>query len=274
MQIPGMTALVTGASSGIGAATAQALAARGAHVLLLARDRDRDRERLAAVALAIRTQSGRAVVYPVDLSDPNPVAAVAKAVLKDTGALDILVNNAGAGRRLSVLETSPDELQQMMALPFFAAFNLTREFLPAMRQRGSGRIVNVTSVASRLVWPGATAYTAARCAVDALTKGLRLELAGSGIGVTLAMFGTVDSEYWKHNHGSRERLPGIAAMARTLTPDEVGAAIVSGVERNRRLVLRPGIYYVILVMSTLFPWVTEWLTRSTGWRDKSAKQPS
>ncbi len=153
MQISGMTALVTGASSGIGAATAQALAARGAHVLLLARDRDRDRERLAAVALAIRTQSGRAVLYPVDLSDPNPVAAVAKAVLKDTGALDILVNNAGAGRRLSVLETSPDELQQMMALPFFAAFNLTREFLPAMKQRGSGRIVNVTSVASRLVWP-------------------------------------------------------------------------------------------------------------------------
>jgi NAD(P)-dependent dehydrogenase (short-subunit alcohol dehydrogenase family) len=75
---------------------------------------------------------------------------------------------------------------------------LIREFLPAMKQRGSGRIVNVTSVASRLVWPGATAYTAARCAVDALTKGLRLELAG--------------------------------------------AAIMSGVERNRRLVLRPGIY--------------------------------
>ncbi len=77
---------------------------------------------------------------------------------------------------------------------------------------------------------GATTYTAARCAVDALTKGLRLELAG--------------------------------------------AAIMSGVERNRRLVLRPGIYYVILVMSTLFPWVTEWLMRSTGWRDKSARQPS
>jgi NAD(P)-dependent dehydrogenase (short-subunit alcohol dehydrogenase family) len=144
MKIAGMTALVTGASSGIGAATAQALAGWGAHVLLLARDR----ERLAAVALAIRTQGGRADVYPVDLSDPNAVAAVAKAVLKDTGAPDILVNNAGAGRWLSVLETSPDELQQMMALPSFAAFNLAREPLPAMKQRRSGRIVNVTSVAS------------------------------------------------------------------------------------------------------------------------------
>ena len=242
----------------------------GAHVLLLARDR----ERLAAVALAIRTQGGRADVYPVDLSDPNAVAAVAKAVLKDTRAPDILVNNAGAGRWLSVLETSPDELQQMMALPYFAAFNLTREFLPAMKQRGSGRIVNVTSVASRLVWPGATAYPAARCAMDALTKALRLALSGSGIGVTLAMFGTVDSQYWKHNPGSRERLPGIAAMARTLTPEEVGAAIASGIARNRRLVLRPGIYYLILVMSTLFPWVTEWLMRYTGWRDKGTGQPS
>ena len=103
MQISGMTALVTGASSGIGAATAQALAARGAHVLLLARDR----ERLAAVALAIRTQGGRADVYPVDLSDPNAVAAVAKAVLKDTGAPDILVNNGGSvPRSASTTETA------------------------------------------------------------------------------------------------------------------------------------------------------------------------
>src|ERR1022692_248272 len=105
----------------------------GAHVLLLARDR----ERLPAVALAIRTQGGRADVYPVDLSDPNAVAAVAKAVLKDTRAPAILVNNAGAGRWLSVLETSRDE-----------------------------------------------------------------------------------------------RLPGIAAKARTLTPEEVGAAIASGIARN------------------------------------------
>jgi short-subunit dehydrogenase len=270
MKISGMTALVTGASSGIGAATARALAARGAHVVLLARDH----ERLAAVASAIHMQGGLADIYSVDLSDPNAVTAVAKAVLRDTGAPDILVNNAGAGRWLSVIETSSDELQQMMALPFFAAFNLTREFLPAMKQRGSGRIVNVTSVASRLVWPGATAYTAARCAMDALTKALRLELGGSGIGVTLAMFGTVESEYWKHNSGSRERLPGVAAMAPTLTADKVGAAIASGVKRNRRLVLRPRLYYVIFVMSTLFPWVTEWLMRSTGWREKSAKQPS
>jgi hypothetical protein len=63
-------------------------------------------------------------------------------------------------------------------------------------------------------------------------------------------------------------------MARTLTPEEVGAAIASGIARNRRLVLRPDIYYLILVMSTLFPWVTEWLMRYTGWRDKGTGQPS
>ena len=235
MKISGKTALVTGASSGIGAATAHALAAAGARVLLLARDH----ERLGAVAASIRAKGGRANIYPVDLADPIAVAAVARAVLADTGAPDVLVNNAGAGRWLSVLETSADELRQMMALPYFAAFDLTREFLPAMKQRGHGRIVNVTSVASRLTWPGATAYTAARCALDALTAGLRMELAGSGIGVTLAMFGTVESEYWKHNRGSRERLPGIAAMARTLQPAEVGAAIVAGVVRDRRFILTP-----------------------------------
>ena len=172
------------------------------------------------------------------------------------------------------METDANELAQTMALPYFAAFNLTRELLPAMKRRGSGHIVNVTSVASRLTWPGATAYTAARCAVEALTNGLRLELGGSGIGVTLAMFGTGENDYWANNPGSRERVPGVAVVLPVLMPEEVGAAIVSGIEHDRRLVLRPSIYHAILIMSTLFPALVEWMMRRTGWHEGRAVRPA
>lgn len=104
----------------------------------------------------------------------------------------------------------------MMALPFFAAFTLTREFLPAMKSKGIGTIVNVTSAASRIVCPGAAAYTAARWAMAGFTESMRAELYWTDINVVLAMFGTVRSPYWEHNPGSLERLPRTAKMARVV----------------------------------------------------------
>jgi short-subunit dehydrogenase len=262
MDISGTTAIVTGASSGIGAATARALAAKGARAVLLARNR----ERLAAVASQIQKSGGKADVYPVDLADPAAVAAIANKILSEASAPDILVNNAGAGRWLSVLETSPQELERMMAVPYFAAFNLTREMLPAMRKRGRGHIVNVTSVGARLAWPGATAYIAARRAMESFSQGLRLELVGSGIDVTLAMFGSVETGYWKNNPGSRERLPGIASGTRFLAPEEAASAILAGIERRQRLVLKPGIFRLIFLLNAAFPRTTERLMWKTGWR--------
>ena len=260
MELRGKKALVTGASSGIGAATARALAAAGARVLLLAR-RQPELERVAAT-LGDRA----AAVHAVDLTDADAVARVASRITADFGTPDIVVNNAGAGQWKFVDETTPAEAVQMMAVPYFAAFFVTRAFLPGMLARGSGHIVNVSSVASRFVWPGAAAYTAARWAVRGFSEALRADLAGTGIGITLVETGAVASSYWDNNPGSRERLPGVSRLIPTLSPDEAAHAIVRGIERNRRLVVAPALMRVIYLQHAVFPGLVQWLMIRTGYR--------
>ena len=249
MKIAGSVSVISGASSGIGEATARLLAAKGSHVIILARDADR----LEKVAADIRSENGVAHAYPVDLGDAAALAATAARIVAEHGSPDILFNNAGAGRWLPLLETSAEEAAAMMALPYLAAFNLTRELLPAMLKKGSGQIVNITSVACRLPWPGAVAYGAARAAVAAFTNALRSDIRGSGVSVTLAIFGTVETKYWKTNPGSREHLPAIAAAIRVLTQEEVAEAIVRGIERNRREIVQPGIFKALFLLNALFP---------------------
>ncbi len=159
--------LITGASSGIGAAAAKLAAQEGAHVILVARSADK----LDRVADEIRHRGGRAAAYPAELTDPQVVSATAERIMTDVGTPDVLFNNAGAGRWLYAEETSMSKAVEMMAAPYFAAFFVTRAFLPAMLQRSSGLIINMTSLAAYLTWPGATAYTAARGPSADLPKG-------------------------------------------------------------------------------------------------------
>ena len=253
MQLKGRTAVVTGASSGIGEATAQALASRGAYVCLLGRNR----VRLDAVAADIRTRGGTADTFPVDLADSGATASVAQTILTRAGTPDLLVNNAGAGRWLNIIDTKPEDAAQSMVVPYLAAFNLTRELLRPMLTRRTGHIVNVTSVASYLAWPGAAAYTAARRALEGFNASLRAELRGSGLGVTLAVFGTVETPYWEHNPGSREHLPKQASLIKPLAPVAAAEAIVRGVEKGSRRVVRPRIFIPILLLNALVPWTVE-----------------
>jgi len=152
MEIQGKTVLVTGASSGIGSAIAKAMAQAGAAVVLLIARSEND---LKKVAAEIGTSGGNARIYPVDLSNPDQVTVIAQRIQGEAGVPDIIINNAGSGEWKFLEDTSPKEIQEMMAVPYFAAAWVTRAFLPAMRTRNSGHIVNVSSVASRFVWPGA-----------------------------------------------------------------------------------------------------------------------
>ncbi|HKH20663.1 MAG TPA: SDR family oxidoreductase [Gammaproteobacteria bacterium] len=261
MEINGKLVLVTGASSGIGAAIAKAMAKAGGRVVLLARRADA----LDQVAAEITVADGTARTFPVDLADANAVEAFAKQVTKELGTPDIIINNAGAGRWLFVDETSPAEAVEMMAVPYFAAFYVTHAFLPAMLQRNSGHIVNISSVGSRFVWPGATAYLAARWAVRGFTEALRADLHDTGVGITLFEAGVVKSSYWEHNPGSQERAPKMGKLVPPLTPEQVGQAIVKGVERNKRLIVIPFMMKLTYWQHALFPRVVQWLMTKTGY---------
>ena len=242
-------ALITGASSGIGEATAKRYAASGAQVALLARNA----ERLEAVAAAIRRDGGSATPFVADLADATAVAEVSARIARDLGTPDILINNAGAGRWLPLIETSAAEASAMIAVPYLAAFNLTRAFLPEMLERRSGAIAFVTSPAAFLAWPNASGYIAARRAVAGLADALRAEVKGSGVTVTLVVLGTVDSPYWQHNPGSREHLPASNALTPTLTTQEAAEAIFAGVDSGARMVVKPSIFRALFVLNAIAP---------------------
>lgn len=263
MDISGKIAVITGASSGIGAATALLLAQKGARVVLLARREDK----LAEVRRDILAQGGQAASYPVDLANVAAVSYVARTVFADVGPPDILINNAGAGRWLTVAETPPEEAEQMMAAPYFAAFNTTHALLPAMLARNSGHILNVTSVASYAAWPGATGYIAARWAMRGFTLGLRADLHRTGIGVTLFAAGKVDTPYFTRNPGSEERIPGLSRIVPTLSSAQAAAAIARAVQRERREVIVPPIAALFVQLHKFLPGVVDRLLIQTGWQE-------
>jgi short-subunit dehydrogenase len=262
MHIKDSLVLITGASSGIGAAAASAVAAAGGKPILVARTRPA----LEALAAEIRAAGGQAWAYAADLSDPVEVARVTIQIVRDVGLPDIIINSAGAGRWLFVDETSAEEAAQMMAAPYFTAFYTTRAFLPAMLQRGSGHIVNINSPVSRFVWPGAAGYAAARWALRGFTEALRADLHGTGLRVTAVVPGLVVSHYFDHNPGALERVPKIARLVPNLTPEQTAAGILWAIEHNRREHVMPLMLRLFYLLHSLAPWPIEALLLSTGWK--------
>ena len=270
-QLRGSRVLVTGASYGIGAATTRALARKGAKVILWARTRDA----LDAVAREISAEGREATAFAVDLTDAAAVSAAARAVTEQGGPPDVIVNNAGAGRWLSIEESAPEDAVSAMAVPYFAAFYTTRAFLPGMLARGTGHVVNLTSPAGFVPLAGATTYAVARWAVRGFTEQLSADLAGTGLRVTLVVPGLVDSSYFDHNPGALDRVPRIVRrLAPTLTPDQVAAALVRGVERNRRMVVTPFALRLMMLTHWLAPRPVAWLMRRTGWQRPKAVPPA
>ncbi|HKZ05271.1 MAG TPA: SDR family NAD(P)-dependent oxidoreductase [Methylomirabilota bacterium] len=179
-DLAGRVALVTGASAGIGAATARAFAAAGMRVALCARRRDR----LEALAAELRARTD-ASVHAVDVTDEKAVRAMVDEVAGRFGALDVLVNNAGRGLAARFEDTRPDELRALLELNLIAVLTATQAALPIMRRQGRGHVINVSSIVGRRNLPGRTAYGATKFGLGGLTEALRLELRGTGIAVSL-----------------------------------------------------------------------------------------
>lgn len=262
MQLRNALVLITGASGGIGAATARKMAGAGARVILIARTQSK----LDAVADDIRRAGGDAHVYACDVSDANAVAATAERIKAELGIPDVLINNAGAGEWRALEETESTEAVSMMATPYFAAFFTTRAFVQEMIRRGSGRIANVNSPMAYLVIPGATGYAACRCALRGLNDSLRSELRGTGVGVTHLVFGEVTSDYFENNPGSHERIPSIGKMIPVLSPEKTARYIVRAIAADKDEIVRPLMMKMILLFTRFMPRTGAWLNAVTGWK--------
>ncbi|MCP4130870.1 MAG: SDR family NAD(P)-dependent oxidoreductase [bacterium] len=241
MKLNNKTILITGASSGIGAETASIMGGMGNTIILIARRQNE----LEKVAQEIIQRGGKAVYYPVDLSDAHMAAQVSEKIKNDIGIPDVIINNAGAGKWLSIEETTSEEAQQMMALPYFAAFNITRAFIADMKKRGSGHIVNLTSDASYLPKGNAIAYTSARYALRGFSEALSSDCLDTGVDVSLAVFGKVASSYWQNNPHSEARIPDPTPFMPTLTTSEVGNYLVDSIQKNKSILIKPGVFKIL-----------------------------
>jgi short-subunit dehydrogenase len=262
MDINGSTVVVSGASSGIGRATADAIADAGAHPILLART-ESDLE--AAVA-EIKSRGRTASMYPVDLSEAEEVNAVADSIRDDIGVPDAIVNNAGVGRWRAIDETDPEDAELMITVPYLAAFYLTRAFVEDMLARDRGHVVNVTSGAAYFPPPGATAYNVARGAMRTFSTSLRGDFQGTNLGVSLVAAAKVDTDYFVNNPGTEERIPKIAKLFRTLTPERVADSILDAIEAERKRAIVPVEMRVAVFFRRLFPGLLQYATNKTGWR--------
>ncbi len=239
-------ALVTGASSGIGEASARALAAAGFHVVLAARRAPE----LDRVAKSIAEAGGSALSAAADLSNEAETTALAQRVLRDFGGIDVLVNNAGYGPAAAIEQISRDALRHAFEVNLLSALHLVGAVTPAMRARGGGRIINMGSLGARVPAPLAVPYAATKAGLDIATRGLRLELEPFGIHVVQIVPGFVDTATFDNSRKAsealradatnpyRQRMIDLDAFARAneqkaIPPEHVGRLVVHAATAKR-----------------------------------------
>jgi NADP-dependent 3-hydroxy acid dehydrogenase YdfG len=219
--LAGQSALVTGASRGIGAAIARSLAAAGARVALVARGPD------ALRALARELGEGHLAVV-ADCTKPGDVARLAADVTAWAGGPpEILVNNAGVYPRARLHEQDPEAFAATLDANLAAPFRVLHAFLPAMRARGSGHVVSIGTVADRNIWPMNGAYSASKYGLRALHETLHAESRGSGVRATLVAPGAVDTDIWDAHEAELGKT--LARREAMLRPEDVARAVLFAV---------------------------------------------
>jgi NADP-dependent 3-hydroxy acid dehydrogenase YdfG len=222
--LAGKVALVTGASSGIGEATALALAEAGAAVAIGARRRDR----LDALAAKLTDDGARVLALDLDVTDEQACRDAVARTRAELGGLDVLVNNAGVMLLGTIVGADPEDWRRMVSTNVLGLMYMTHAAVDGMVEQGSGDIVNISSVAGRTARKGAGVYNASKWAVNAFSESLRQEVTGRGVRISLVEPGAVATELSSHitQTEAREASRQMAASMRTLQSDDIARAIV------------------------------------------------
>lgn len=255
------TALITGASSGIGASFAHALAVQGSDLILVARSEDK----LQSLARELRTAHQRRVeVIAADLSAPSPGARVASGVAKLGMNVDLLINNAGFGAAGAFHKVTPQRHQEMIALNMSAVVDLTHAFLPGMVQRGAGGIINLASAAAFQPIPFMSVYAASKAFVLALSEGLNVEYRNKGIRVVAVCPGPVNTPFFEATGSAelRARIP----VAMMMTADAVVRDALKALKSGRAVVVPGSLNKLMTTFPRFVPrdWVAKAVGRSFG----------
>ena len=214
MDINGAVVLVTGASSGIGAATARAASHAGARVVLVARREDRIRQ--------LADELSEAVPVRCDVTNPGQVEAAVRTARDAFGRIDVLVNNAGQGLQAPIDEIDPNDFRAVLDLNLVAPLVAMQAVIPLMREQGAGSIVNVSSGATFAALPGSAGYTASKSGLNNLSAVARVELADEGIAVSTIYPFITDTEFYESLRGDTES----AAQMESQSPEQVAEVIL------------------------------------------------
>ncbi|RPI94749.1 MAG: SDR family NAD(P)-dependent oxidoreductase [Chloroflexi bacterium] len=242
-------AIVTGASSGIGRATALALARQGARVALVARRGDA----LLELAWEINHQGSNAIVVRTDVTVREQVEQMVREVIDHWGRVDILVSNAGAYIRAPIVDLDPAEIQRSFDVNFFGGVYCVKAVLPHMLERKSGHIVFVTSMAGKIGILSDSPYASAKFALTGFCEVLRQEMHGSGISVTNVMPGRVDTPFISHLKFSW--------VSAKISPENAARGILAGIRKRKPIVILPPQARLLYYINVFAPLLSDRLAR-------------
>jgi short-subunit dehydrogenase len=237
MQIDGKVIVITGASEGIGAACAREFRKRGARISVTARSA----EKLKEIA------GGEMLITAGDITKNEVRRQVVEATLEKFGAIDVLINNAASW------QTPLDDARAMFELNVFAPLAMIQLVTPHMRERRSGMIVNIGSIAGKVTLPWFTLYSASKFALGSLTEGLRMELRRDGIRTMTVCPGYVSTGFQGHALVGRPPDRLLKGKKFAITAEQCAEAVARGVERDARTVVTPAIGWALIAAQRLFP---------------------
>lgn len=243
--------VITGASSGIGAITAQMLSQRGAIPILVARSEDKLQQTAAGI-------QGKYGMYTCDVRDSLRVEELFAEILDTYGRIDILLNNAGYGKFADFTEMPTDEYEDMMNVNYMGIVRCTKAVIPHMLERGSGQVVNVASMAGKIGSSRAVAYTASKHAVLGFTNALRQELRKSGVIISAVNPGPIATDFFKIADPTGNYVKNVSRMM--MTPDHVSSKIVEVMEKGKEEKDLPGLAAFGIRLYGLFPRLADKLT--------------